>query len=254
MEETIDITEVASATGLTPRALRFYEARGLVRPLRTAGGRRIYGRGELAWLHAVVALKRAGFTLTQITGLLGDRRVDLARLITAQLAAIDARAAEIAEARALLLAVQSRLDRREPIDVATLCSLIRQGDTTMTQQNWQAISDRYLSDEAKADFARTAPTMPEGFDQASYAAQWTDLASRIEAALPLDPASDRAGAFFDEWQALLAPFTSVATPAMMTGVNRMYGDMDSWKGEQKPPFPPQVWAFITSVGALRRGG
>jgi DNA-binding transcriptional MerR regulator len=45
--DALDIREVARRTGLTSRALRFYEARGLVKPLRTYSGRRIYGRGEL---------------------------------------------------------------------------------------------------------------------------------------------------------------------------------------------------------------
>ncbi len=252
MEQVIDIAEMARATGLTPRALRFYEGRGLVRPLRTAGGRRVYGCGELARLHAVVALKRAGFTLAQIAALLGDRQVDLGRLVAAQLAAIDARAAGIAAARALLLTVQSRLDACEPIDVATLCSLIRTGETTMEHQNWKAVSDRYLSAQAEADFAEAAAAMPADFDQAGYAAQWADLSARIGAALPLDPAGPAAGAFFDEWQALLAPFTRVATPAMMAGVTRMYDDMGNWQDEQAPPFAPEVWAFIRSVGALRK--
>jgi DNA-binding transcriptional MerR regulator len=252
MEQAIDIAEVARATGLTPRALRFYEGRGLVRPLRTAGGRRVYGRGELARLHAVVALKRAGFTLTQIAAMLGDRPVDLGRLVAAQLAAIDARAAEIAAARDLLQSVQSRLDRREPIDVATLCSLIRTGDMTMEQQNWQAVSDRYMDDQAKADFAAAAPKLPADFDQAAYSAQWADLSARIAAALPMDPASAQADALFDEWQALLAPFTRIATPAMAAGVTRMYDDMGSWQGEQTPPFAPEVWTFIRAVGARRK--
>ncbi len=43
MEDVVDIGDVAQATGLKLRALRFYEARGRVRPLRTAGGRRVYG-------------------------------------------------------------------------------------------------------------------------------------------------------------------------------------------------------------------
>lgn len=251
MEDVLDIGEVARRTGLTLRALRFYEARGLVRPLRTEGGRRIYGRGELARLNAAVALKRAGFSLTQIAGLLGDRRVDLAALVAAQIAAIDARAAEIADARALLLTVQSRIDRGEPIDVATLCSLIEKGNA-MEHENWKAVGDRYLSDEAKADFAAAMPKMCADFDQADYSAKWADVAARIEAALPLDPTSRAAGALYDEWQALLTPFTAVATPAMMQGVGAMYQDIDRWKGDQKPPFSARVWTFIQAVAATRR--
>ena len=249
MDAMLDIAEVARRTGLSLRGLRFYEARGLVAPLRTAGGRRIYGPGELARLTAVVALKRAGFSLAQIGGLLGRRPIDLGRLVAAQLDALAAREAEIAEARALLTTVQSRIDRGEPIDVATLCSLIRTGDTTMPDpENWQAVTDRYLDDDAKADFAASQTRMPADFDQAAYSAQWADLAARIEAALPLDAGSPQARAFYDEWMALLAPFTAIATPAMMQGVTKMYDRMDEWKGEQQPPFSPAVWAFIKSVG------
>ena len=38
----LDIRDVVRMTGLTSRALRFYEARGLVTPLRTYSGRRLY--------------------------------------------------------------------------------------------------------------------------------------------------------------------------------------------------------------------
>jgi DNA-binding transcriptional MerR regulator len=247
MEDVLDIGEVARRTGLTLRGLRFYEARGLVKPLRSDGGRRIYGAGELARLNAVVALKRAGFSLTQIGAMLGRGQVDLGRLVAAQLDALDARAAEIGEARTLLQSVQSRIDHGEPVDVATLCSLIRSGEKTMEHENWKAVSARYLSDEAKADFA--ANPAPSGFDQADYSAKWADLTARIEAALPMDPASPEARAFYAEWQALLAPFKAMATPAMMQGVGKMYDHIGEWKGEQQPPFSTAVWDFIKSVGA-----
>lgn len=252
MEDLLDIGDVARLTGLSLRALRFYEGRGLVAPLRTAGGRRVYGCGDLARLNAAIALKHAGFSLTEIAAMLKGKPVDIARLVAARLAEIDTRAAAIAAARALLLSVQSRIDRGEPIDVATLCSLIRSGESVVEHENWKAVSDRYLTDEAKTDFAHAALAMPAGFDQADYTARWDDLAARIEAALPMDPASAPARAFHAEWQALLAPFTAVATPAMMTGVSRMYDGIDQWQGDQKPPFSATVWAFITAVGAATR--
>lgn len=247
MEQAFDISEVIRRTGLTARALRFYEARGLVKPLRTASGRRLYGFGELARLNAVIALKRAGFSLAQISAMLRQGPVDLGRLVAAQIAALDARQAEIADARTLLQAVQSRIDRGEPIDVATLCSLIRSGDKMMDEENWKKVADRYWSDEAKADFAANPPQ--PGFDHKAYSEKWADLTGRIEAALPLDPASDKAKAFYCEWQALLAPFKAVATPAMMQSVSRMYDHIDEWKGERQPPFSSAVWTFIKSVGA-----
>ncbi len=55
-----------------------------------------------------------------------------------------------------------------------------------------------------------------------------------------------------KWQALLAPFTAIATPAMMEGVTRMYDHIDEWKDERQPPFASAVWDFIRSVGAARQ--
>ena len=56
MTDSLTIGEVVRRTGLTTRALRFYEARGLVNPLRTAAGRRLYGAAELERIHQIVAL------------------------------------------------------------------------------------------------------------------------------------------------------------------------------------------------------
>ena len=65
MADALDISEVVRRTGLTSRALRFYEARGLVSPLRTASGRRYYGPAELERVNQILALKRAGLSLAQ---------------------------------------------------------------------------------------------------------------------------------------------------------------------------------------------
>lgn len=253
MENILDISEVVRQTGLTARALRFYEARGLVRPLRTGSGRRVYGAGELARLNAIVALKRAGFSLAAIGRMLGQSRTDLGRLVAAQLAEIDARADELAQSRMLLLSVQSRIDRGEPIDVATLCSLIRCGESMMESENWKAVTDRYFTPEEKARWADTMGNVPAGFDQDAYSRQWSLLSARIEAALPLDPASAPAQAFLAEWQALLAPFTQVATPEMMQGAAKLYDNMGEWQADQTPPFAMAVWDFIKAAGAAKAG-
>lgn len=122
----------------------------------------------------------------------------------------------------------------------------------MDTENWKMVSDRYLTDQARADFAAALPTIAADFDQAAYAAQWSDIGARIAAALPIHPASAQASAFYDEWQALLAPFTAVATPAMAGSVTRLYDDIDRWKGDQQPPFSSGVWDFIKAVGEARR--
>jgi DNA-binding transcriptional MerR regulator len=249
MDEHLDISEVVRRTGLSSRALRFYEARGLVKPLRTASGRRVYGPGELERINRIVALKRAGLTLAQIQRLGGRGPLDLAALVAAQLEAIEARSAELAEAKALLLSVQSRIERGEPIDVATFCSLIRQRETVMQTESWKEALERHYTPEELAHWADNPP--PAGFDQADYSRRWEELGARIEAALPLDPASPEAQAFVAEWNALLAPFRAVATPEMMRGAQTFWQSGKAFEGEAKPPFSKEVMAFVTAASAAR---
>jgi len=253
MDDVLDIAEVVRRTGLTSRALRFYESRGLLAPLRTHSGRRLYGAAALERINQIVALKRAGLTLSQIQRLTAKRPLDLARLIEAQLEALAGRQAEIDEARTLLLAVKSRIDRGEPVDAATFCSLIRQGDAVMEHENWKKVADRYFSPEEQARWGERMADVPAGFDQETYSRQWAELSLRIETALPLDPAGPQAQAFLDEWQELLAPFTAIATPEMMEGATSLYNRMDEWKGDQQPPFSMKVWKFIQAAGKARRG-
>lgn len=254
MVDSLDIAAVTRLTGLTARALRFYEARGLVQPLRTASGRRHYDAAALERLNLILSLKKAGLTLAQIQRLTANRRIDLKGLITAQLDHLEAQARRIFEAQALLVSVKSRIDRGEPIDAETFCSLIRheqEDSTNMSQDQWKAVTDRYFSPEEQAEWAGKMGGLGENFDQAAYAAEWKALGDEIKAALPLDPASEAAAGFVARWFELLKPFTQVATPAMMHGTMKMYDDMPNWPTQADPGFDAEVWAFIKLASAAR---
>ncbi len=243
MPDSLDIAEVARLTGLTSRALRFYEARGLVTPLRTASGRRHYGPGELERLHQIVAMKRAGLTLAQIQRLTAARPLDLRSIVEAQIATLAERERAIAGARTLLEEILSRIDRSEPIDVATFCSLIRQGETTMSQDTMNALMERYMSAEQKQAFDRSVAALPPDFDNEAHNARWKDLSERIKAALPMDPASPQAQAFLAEWDEMIRPFLAVASPEMLEGVHHFNERIEEWDGEADSPFDAEVYRF-----------
>jgi DNA-binding transcriptional MerR regulator len=252
MEPPLDIREVARRTGLTSRALRFYQARGLLSPLRSYNGRRFYGRAELERLQQILALKRAGLSLARIGKLTGRGPFDLGGLVEAQLKIIEERKAELDQARQLLLSVKSRIDRGEPVDAATFCSLIGQGDRIMEAEDWKKVADRYFSAEEQSRWAERMKDVPADFDPSDYNRKWAELGKRVAAAMPLGPDSDAAKALYDEWQALLEPFTRVATPEMMQGATQLYERMGEWEGEVAAPFTADVFAFIQEVGRRRK--
>jgi DNA-binding transcriptional MerR regulator len=254
-DKPLDIREVARRTGLTSRALRFYEARGLIKPLRTHSGRRLYGRGELERIHQILALKRAGLSLAQIGKLAGQAAIDLPSLVEAQLDLIDRRKRELDEARTLLVSIRSRLERGEAIDAATFCSLIRKGDRIMQAEDWKNVTDRYFSSEERGRWAERMELLPTGFDQAEYDRKWKELGARVQAAIPLGPGSPEAQALLDEWRELLEPFSAVATPEMMASATDLYQRMDEWHSDfPQAPFTPEAFRFIQEVNRARKTG
>ncbi|MFF2807872.1 MerR family transcriptional regulator [Streptomyces sp. NPDC058000] len=60
------IGDAAAASGLTPRALRYYEQRGLLTARRTPSGHRDYGQHDIERLRAIRELLDAGLTIGDV--------------------------------------------------------------------------------------------------------------------------------------------------------------------------------------------
>ena len=115
------VGELARRVGVSADAVRFYEKRGLIRATRGANGYRDFPEAAVAVLRLVRQAQALGFTLSEIgaltgavqEGMTGD---DVAALLRDKIAALDAKAAEIAALRAMLVA---RLDDVCPLHFDT---------------------------------------------------------------------------------------------------------------------------------------
>ncbi|MBM3984957.1 MAG: MerR family transcriptional regulator [Planctomycetes bacterium] len=116
----VRIGSLARRLGLTPRALRYWEARGLLPPPhRTRGGSRVYGADHVEAARGVMQLKRAGFALDEICsvqdslrrsrtalagmGGLAEALADREEQVRAMVADLTALQAELAAARESVL-------------------------------------------------------------------------------------------------------------------------------------------------------
>src|ERR1700684_4237819 len=63
---TLSIGELARGPGLAVSAIRFYEARGLVRATRGAGNQRRFARSDIRRLSFALIAQRLGLTLSEI--------------------------------------------------------------------------------------------------------------------------------------------------------------------------------------------
>jgi MerR family redox-sensitive transcriptional activator SoxR len=64
--DLLSIGQLAARTGLAVSAIRFYEAKGLVRPIRNAGGQRRFPRSDIRRLSFVAIAQMLGLSLQDI--------------------------------------------------------------------------------------------------------------------------------------------------------------------------------------------
>jgi DNA-binding transcriptional MerR regulator len=115
--ETLTITQLCRHSGATPRALRFYEQKGLLSPRRRKDQVRIYSHREKARLQLILRGRRAGFTLKEIRELFeaydkGGRdtqRVRALPLFRERVATLELKRKEIDDALEVLKEASQRL-------------------------------------------------------------------------------------------------------------------------------------------------
>ena len=103
---------LAARTGLTVRALRYYDELGLCRPSRrTAGGHRLYTAEDVTRLYRVGLLRRLGLRLEEIAAALEEPQWQLPTAVHRHLADTTKRLDATSRLRARLAAMCDELDR-----------------------------------------------------------------------------------------------------------------------------------------------
>tara|TARA_R110002020_G_scaffold36894_80_gene111250 strand:- start:72 stop:1106 length:1035 start_codon:yes stop_codon:yes gene_type:complete len=82
--ELLTATAAARQLGVSVKALRVYEARGLIAPQRTAAGWRVYGPEQMNRAREVIGLRALGFGLGEMAALLDGPTQDLEQALSAQ--------------------------------------------------------------------------------------------------------------------------------------------------------------------------
>ncbi|GAA1947720.1 MerR family transcriptional regulator [Amycolatopsis minnesotensis] len=107
------ISELAKRTGTTARALRFYEAQGLLEAGRSANGYRDYGERDHRLVTEILTLQAIGFSLDETRPFVeclraghdtGDSCADSIEVYERKLTEVDALLERLGDVRASLLA------------------------------------------------------------------------------------------------------------------------------------------------------
>jgi DNA-binding transcriptional MerR regulator len=245
----LSIGEVARRCGVSVRALRLYEAEGLLRPARSEAGRRVYGGDQLGRVHQILVLKRAGWTLAEIGRLLRAGPLDPARLIDVQIGLVEQRHAALERSLGALKAARATLAGGESLTVDLLCELIRTGEQTMVEDAWNEVFEKYYSAEDMERW-KQAKAMTDDAAQRAYGQSWLELIGRVEAAMAagVTPSDARAVALAQEWYALQAPMVEKVGLETWNKAATMYAEMDQWQTSAvKAPFSADVYAWVCAA-------
>ena len=190
------IGAVARKTGLTVRALRHYDAIGLLTPaLRSDAGQRLYARRDLMRLQRIVSLRALGLSLAGIADALD--RDDPTDLIGRHVAHLRERIKADQQALGKLERIAHRL--HEP-SVAS--------EDLFTFITLSTMIDRHYTPEELAQLEERSKRMGDETMQAVQQ-QWATLFERFDAHRQAgdDPASPSVQALVDQAQALISQFT-----------------------------------------------
>ncbi|SFK69558.1 MerR family transcriptional regulator [Caulobacter sp. UNC279MFTsu5.1] len=117
-------SEAARRLGVSAKALRLYEQRGLVAPRRTAAGWRAYGPDEMARAGQVVALRALGLSLAQIAQVLGGDAQALEPALAAHQAALERQGRQLAGLVEKVCELRAGLARGRTPDAEDLARLL----------------------------------------------------------------------------------------------------------------------------------
>lgn len=116
--------QAARRLGVSPKALRLYEQRGLIAPGRTPAGWRAYGPGEMARAAEVVALRQLGLSLAQVARVLAGDPQDLEPALAAHQAILEGRARQVSQAIDKVRALRAGIAQGRAPAAAELASLV----------------------------------------------------------------------------------------------------------------------------------
>ena len=122
--------ETARRFGVSIKALRLYEQRGLLAPRRSRNGStgaawRVYGPDQIARLHQILALKRLGLSLARIAELLsGPDRLEA--ILALQEQALNRDSQALSRALTLVRAARVKLASGQALSIDDLANLTKE--------------------------------------------------------------------------------------------------------------------------------
>lgn len=141
MEKKMTSGEIAKKTGVSQKAIRLYDEKGLLKPTGySEGNYRLYDKEALIVLEKIIALKQIGFSLEEIhRSLAEDKDVNIAETLTHQLDILEGKKYEIEKAIASIKSVLVRQGEEPDWDNVAEIVKMMQKDQGADERHFEAL-------------------------------------------------------------------------------------------------------------------
>lgn len=198
----LNASEAARRLGVSAKALRLYEQRGLVAPRRTAAGWRAYGPDEMARARQVAALRALGLSLAKVAQALDGDAQALEPALAAHQATLERQGRQLAGLVEKVRQLRAGLARGQAPDIEDLARLLAPTDRPSVAFDlpWPwggepfALSDipplTYITGPLGSGKTRLALSLTEGLPDAAFLGldRMADGGAAVRARLDADPA------------------------------------------------------------------
>jgi DNA-binding transcriptional MerR regulator len=219
------VGELARRTGLSVRALHYYDEIGLLSPSRrTDGGHRLYAAGDVVRLQQIKSLQHLGFTLREVRDCLDRPDFPLGRVIQLHLSQLKEKIELQERLCDLLERVAVRLRSEEEVSSGEFV------DTVMEVIDMSERLERYYTREQLEYLEeRRREVGEERIRQAE--AEWAELIERVRAEMEAgtDPSNERVQALARRSIELVNEFTG-GDPGIERSVSKMWQEEENIHG------------------------
>ncbi|AQR95034.1 MerR family transcriptional regulator [Clostridium saccharoperbutylacetonicum] len=146
--EILKISEFAKRSGVTVKALRYYDRIGLLQPsVKTDSGYRIYCDEDFIKLQQVTTLKFIGLSLDEIKQLINNKHENIHSMIDVQTRALEESKKHIDIVLTALYKAKAQLENYNNLEVQQLIDIIKITNMeTKAKQRFNNASKQYVTD------------------------------------------------------------------------------------------------------------
>jgi MerR family transcriptional regulator, thiopeptide resistance regulator len=235
------VGDVAKRTGMSVRTLHHYEEVGLLRPSRSSESRyRLYDEGDLLRLLQIKALRQLGFSLQEITVLLGRGNHSPQAVIEQRIAALDQQ-------------IETQLKMRQRLE--GLAAALRSGRSPSGPELIEVIEamimfEKYFSPEQLEELRLRGESLGEAHIR-EVESEWPRLIEKVrkEMALGTTPDHPRVQDLAERWTELVREFSGGNT-----GIEKSAATMARQEpsARQRMGLDSAIFEYISRANAAKK--